>query len=50
MRLISLLREWRSLIVVGIASPLGVGFLLGRFTASASRPRDVFLDTEAYRT
>jgi hypothetical protein len=49
MTLVSLLREWRIAILVGIVC-LGVGFLLGRFTASASRPRDVSFDTETYHT
>jgi hypothetical protein len=49
MRLVSLLREWRTLIVVGIVW-LGVGFLLGQFTASASRPHDVSFATETYHT
>jgi hypothetical protein len=49
MRLVSLLREWRTPIVVGIIC-LGVGFFLGRFTASASRPRDMSFNTETYHT
>jgi hypothetical protein len=49
MRLVSLVREWRIVVVVGIVS-LGVGFLLGRFTASDSRPHDVSFDTETYHT
>jgi len=49
MSLILLLREWRTLIVVGIVC-LGVGVLLGRLTASASRSRDVSVDTETFST
>jgi hypothetical protein len=49
MRLVSLLREWRTPIVVGIIC-LGVGFFLGRFTATASRPRDMSSNTETYHT
>jgi hypothetical protein len=47
MRLISLLRLRRTLIVVGIGW-LGVGFLPGRFVASASRPHDVSFASETY--
>jgi hypothetical protein len=49
MRLVLLLREWRNLIVVGIVG-LGIGFLLGRFAASGSRPHDVSIDTQTYHT
>jgi hypothetical protein len=49
MRLILLSREWRNLIVVAIIG-LGVGFLLGRFTASGSRPHDVSIETQTYHT
>lgn len=49
MRLILQLREWRTLIVVGIVC-LGVGFILGRLTASGSRPHDVSIDTQTYHT
>jgi hypothetical protein len=49
MRLVSLLHEWRTLILVGIVC-LGVGFFLGRFTASSARPHDVSLDTQTYHT
>jgi hypothetical protein len=44
MRLISTLPVRRTLIVAGIVW-LGAGFLLGRFTASASRPHDVASET-----
>jgi len=49
MRLILLLREWRTPVVVGIVC-LGVGILLGRLTASGSRPHDVSFGTETYHT
>jgi hypothetical protein len=49
MTLILLLREWRTPVVVGIVC-LGVGILLGRLTASGSRPHDVSFDTETYHT
>jgi hypothetical protein len=49
MRLVLLLREWRNLIVVGIVG-LGIGFLLGRFAASGSRPHDVSIETQTYHT
>jgi hypothetical protein len=49
MRLVSLLHEWRTLILVGIAC-LGVGLVVGRFTASPSRPHDVSFDTQTYHT
>jgi hypothetical protein len=42
-------REWRIVIVVGIIC-LGVGVVLGRLTASVSRPRDVSVATETYTT
>jgi hypothetical protein len=44
-----LLREWRIAIVVGIVC-LGAGVFLGRLTTSASRPRDVSVDSETYTT
>jgi hypothetical protein len=47
MRLVSLLREWVALLWIAC---LGVGFFLGRFTASASRPHDGSFDTETYHT
>jgi hypothetical protein len=49
MTLVSLLHEWRTFILVGIVC-LGVGFFLGRFTASPARPRDVSIDTQTYHT
>jgi hypothetical protein len=44
-----LLHEWRVVIVVGIVC-LGAGVFLGRLTTSASRPRDVSIDSETYTT
>jgi hypothetical protein len=49
MQLISLPSKWRTFVVAGIVC-LGIGFFLGRFTTSASRPRDVSLDTQTYHT
>jgi hypothetical protein len=44
-----LLHEWRVVIVVGIVC-LGAGVFLGRLTTSASRSRDVSIDSETYAT
>jgi len=49
MRSVLSVREWRAVIVAGIVC-LGVGFLLGRFSASPSQPRDMSFDTETYHT
>jgi len=49
MRLMMMLREWRTFIVVGIVC-FGVGFFLGRSITSASRPRDVSINTETFST